>query len=441
MSAPPDKEPSRKTEITSVPGDAFQQPRRMPVGAVSRAAMLASLEHRNYRIFFFGQIISLTGTWMQMVAEGWLVYEMTRSPLALGIMRFLHTIPVTLFTFYGGVIADRFEKRSILVITQCFALFFSLMLYLLAAHGDIQVWQVGVLAFGLGLTNAFDIPARQSFVVDMVGKKDLTNAIALNSSVFNSARIIGPAVAGIVLSRISVAACFLINAVSYAAVIVGYMSMKLPLKVSRVDKRNVRTVTGEAMRWIWQHGEVRIIFLLVSMMSLFGMAYTALMPIFAKDILKIGPEGFGWLLTANGIGALAGSFTLAAFGHRVDRGRFSLMGLGVFLSCMIVFAWSRNAWISAAILVLAGCGMIIFFATSNTLVQGHVSDSLRGRVMGVYSFCFIGLSPFGNFISGAIAKWLHAPIALTMGCTIGLGFFLWAVLQDGQSNPRPCSKM
>jgi MFS family permease len=427
MSAPSGNEPSKKPEITSVPGDALEQPRRMPVGAVSRAAMLASLQHTNYRIFFFGQIISLTGTWMQMVAEGWLVYNLTRSPLALGVMRFLHTIPVTLFTFYGGVLADRFEKRNILVITQCFALILSLLLYFLTAFGDIQVWQVGIIAFGLGMTNAFDIPARQSFVVDMVGKKDLTNAIALNSSVFNSARIIGPAIAGIILSRMSVAACFLINAVSYAAVIMGYLTMKLPLKANRSDKRNVSTVTREAVQWIWQHTEVRIVFLLVSMMSLFGMAYTALMPVFAKDILKIGPEGFGWLLTANGVGALVGSFTLAAFGPRVNRNKLSLIGLGVFLICMIVFAWSRNPWMSAAILVIAGWGMIIFFATSNTLVQSHVSDSLRGRVMGIYSFCFIGLSPFGNFISGAVAKWVDAPFALTMGCLIGFVFFVWAV--------------
>ena len=436
----PDNKSSRNAEFTSVPGDALEQPRRMPVGAVSRAAMLASLQHRNYRIFFLGQIISLTGTWMQMVAEGWLVYKLTKSPLALGVMRFLHTIPVTLFTFYGGVIADRFEKRSILVITQCFALVLSLVLYFLTAYGDIQVWQVGLIAFGLGMTNAFDIPARQSFVVDMVGKKDLTNAIALNSSVFNSARIIGPAIAGIILSRISVAACFLINVFSYAAVIIGYLSMRLPLKADRSDRRNVRTVTTEAMKWIWQHSEVRMIFILVSMMSLFGMAYTALMPVFAKDILKIGPEGFGWLLTANGIGALAGSFTLAAIGNQADRSRLSLIGLGVFLGCMILFAWSRNAWLSATILIIAGWGMIIFFATSNTLVQGQVSDSLRGRVMGIYSFCFIGLSPFGNFISGAVAKWLHAPFALTMGCSIGMCFFVWAFVQNRSRAYGNCQK-
>ncbi len=429
MSAPGEDKSNKSTEITSVPGDALEQPKRMPAGVVSRSAMLASLKHRNYKIFFFGQIISLTGTWMQMVAEGWLVYELTKSPLALGIMRFLHTIPVTLFTFYGGVIADRFEKRTILVVTQSFALVLSLLLYFLAVAGNIQIWQVGMIAFGLGVTNAFDIPARQSFVVDMVGKKDLTNAIALNSSVFNSARIVGPAIAGIILSRINVAACFLINSFSYAAVIIGYLLMKLPLKANRADQRNIRSATREAMKWIWQHGEVRTIFILVSMMSLFGMAYTALMPVFAKDILNIGPEGFGWLLTANGIGALVGSFTLAAYGHRIDRGRLSLSGLGIFLVCMIGFAWSRNAWLSGGILVLAGWGMIVFFATSNTLVQGNVSDSLRGRVMGIYSFCFIGLSPFGNFISGAVAKWLQAPVALSLGCSIGLVFFGWAYFQ------------
>jgi len=428
MSEGQSRKNDRVPEITSVPGDALEQPRRTPAVPVSGSAMLASLKHYNYRIFFFGQIISLTGTWMQMVAEGWLVYELTKSPLALGFMRFLHTIPVTLFTFYGGVIADRFDKRTILVLTQSFALLMSLLLYLLAAQGDIQVWQVGVLAFGLGMTNAFDIPTRQSFVVDMVGKQDLTNAIALNSSVFNSARIIGPAIAGIVLIRGGVDTCFLVNAISYAAVILGYLAMRLPKSKPAGEHRNLKAATGEAISWIWQHPDVRIVFILVSMMSLFGMAYTALMPIFAKDILEIGADGFGWLLTANGIGALAGSITLAAFGNRIDRRTLSRWGLGLFLVCMLCFAWSRNSWLSAAILVIAGWGMITFFATSNMLVQGYVSDLLRGRVMGVYSFCFIGLSPFGNYLSGAIAKWMNAPIALTIGCGIGMLVLLWAMI-------------
>lgn len=418
----------RQPEITSVPGDALEQPRRTPAVPVSGSAMLASLKHGNYRIFFFGQIISLTGTWMQMVAEGWLVYELTRSPLALGFMRFLHTIPVTIFTFYGGVIADRFDKRTILVVTQSFALVMSLLLYLLTAYGEIQIWQVGLLAFGLGLTNAFDIPTRQSFVVEMVGKRDLTNAIALNSSVFNSARIIGPAIAGIVLIQVGLEACFLVNSISYAAVIVGYLAMRLPKSKITTVHRNLKAATGEAVQWIWQHPDVRIVFILVSMMSLFGMAYTVLMPVFAKDILRIGADGFGWLLTANGVGALAGSISLAAFSHRVDRRKFSHWGLGLFLICMVCFAWSRNAWLSAAILVVAGWGMITFFATSNMLVQGYVSDQLRGRVMGVYSFCFIGLSPFGSYLSGAIAKWINAPIALTIGCGVGMLVLSWAMV-------------
>lgn len=428
MSEGRSRQNDRAPEITSVPGDALEQPRRTPAVPVSGSAMLASLKHYNYRIFFFGQIISLTGTWMQMVAEGWLVYDHTGSPLALGLMRFLHTIPVTLFTFYGGVIADRFNKRTILVVTQSFALVMSLLLYAMAVKGDIQVWQVGVLAFGLGMTNAFDIPTRQSFVVDMVGKQDLTNAIALNSSVFNSARIIGPAIAGMVLIRGGVATCFLVNAISYAAVIAGYLAMRLPKSKPSGEHRNLKAATGEAVHWIWQHPDVRIVFILVSMMSLFGMAYTALMPVFARDILKIGADGFGWLLTANGVGALAGSITLAAFGNRFDRRNFSRWGLGLFLVCMVCFAWSRNAWLSAAILVVAGWGMITFFAASNMLVQGYVSDLLRGRVMGVYSFCFIGLSPFGNYLSGAIAKWMNAPIALTIGCGIGILVLVWAVV-------------
>ncbi|MDA7617943.1 MFS transporter [Verrucomicrobia bacterium] len=433
MNDSPDKVPPWKPELTTVPEDALGGTRRMTLRPVSQWAMLASLRQRNYRIFFLAQVVSLTGTWMQMVAEGWLVYELTKSPMALGLIRFLHTIPVTMFTFYGGVLADRFQKRTLLVLTQSCALIFSLLLYLLTAFTDIQIWQIGALAFALGMSNAFDIPVRQSFVVDMVGKRNLTNAIALNSSVFNVARIVGPAIAGLLLIWFSPAACFLLNCISYAAVIFGYMAMRLPAGSVRKETMDWKSATGKAVQWIWRHPEVRVVFLLVSTISLFGMAYNALMPVFSKDILMIGADGYGWLLTANGVGALVGSISLAVIGDRVERSRLSYLGLGLFLMCMLMFAWCRNPWISAFILCLAGWGMIVFFATSNMLVQGYVSDAYRGRVMGVYSFCFIGLSPFGNFMSGALAKWINAPVALTVGCLVGALALVLAILERGKS--------
>jgi len=382
--------------------------------------MFASLQHRNYRIFFFAQLVSLTGTWMQMVAEGWLVYSLTRSPLSLGIVRFLHTLPVTLLTFLGGSMADRYDKRTLLVVTQCLALVFSLILYFLSLSESIAFWQIGCLAVCLGISNAIDIPVRQSFVVDMVGKEHLPNAIALNSSVFNAARIVGPAIAGLLVSRVNLPICFLINALSYGAVIAGYLCMRLPVRQSVSNVSNTRPLLRQAVQWIGGHPEVRTIFLLVSVASLFCMSYLVLMPVFVQERLHVGVEGLGWLLTANGVGAITGSVSLAWLRERGDRLQLSHWGLGIFLSASFCFAWTTHSLLAGCLLAISGWGMIVFFATSNTMVQGFVPDGMRGRVMGVYAFCFIGLSPFGHFLAGWLAKVISAPITVSLGSMVGL---------------------
>jgi MFS family permease len=414
-------------DASTTPGQAPQDPVSAtspsiadPYSESTKQGMFASLQHRNYRIFFFAQIVSLTGTWMQMVAEGWLVYSLTRSPMSLGLVRFLHTLPVTLLTFLGGAMADRYNKRAILVVTQCLACLFSILLYALSVSEQIAFWQIGLLAVCLGVSNAIDIPVRQSFVVDMVGKRHLPNAIALNSSVFNAARIVGPAVAGLLVSYVSLPICFLINALSYLAVIVGYMVMKLPDNHSAQNKKDGDSSLSLAVRWIWDHEQVRPIFILVSTVSLCCMSYLVLMPVFVQERLHVGADGLGWLLTANGVGAISGSITLAWMQERGDRQQLSHLGLAVFLLASLCFAWTTQPIGAGVLLAVSGWGMIVFFATSNTMVQGWVADGMRGRVMGAYAFCFIGLSPFGHFLAGWLAKVMGAPFAVSLGSAVGL---------------------
>ena len=402
---------------------------RPPVG--SRA--LSALGHRNYRIFFGAQILSLPGTWLQLVAEGWLVYQLTGSALALGAIRFLHTIPVTLLSVFAGGLADRYDKRRVLIVTQTVAMVMALLLFWLTLSGKAQFWHVGCLALILGVANAFDIPTRQSFIVDLVGKPDLMNAIALNSSVFNAARIVGPAIAGIVISNVGVAYCFLINAGSFLFVILGYSSLRLVKKSDAGTKDGKGRGIGSALREVRSNPILRRLLGMTALTSVFGMSYTTLMPIFAADIWNVGPKGLGALLSANGVGALLGSVTLAFFSH---TGRGDLMvkiGSTGFAFTLVGFALSPSVYVAMASLVVSGWFMVLFFATTNTLVQGQVTDGFRGRIMGLYTLCFIGLVPFGAFLAGWIAKGMGAPSTVILGaliCLSGSGALWRAPLRE-----------
>ncbi len=406
------------------------QPRRLVTGRIRWRITFAAFKHRNYQLFFGGQLVSLVGTWMQTVAEGWLAYQLTNSAFALGAIRFFHTIPITLFSLLAGAVADRSEKRRILIATQALSMVLAAALAALAYAGIIRPWHIALLGFFLGLASAFDIPARQSFVVEMVGKEDLMNAIALNSSMFNGARIVGPAIAGLLLGPIGAAGCFLINAFSFLAVIGGYAAMDFPKPAQKPPSISLKAATLEAVRYVLGDRVLRAALSLVSVVSMFGWPYSVLMPIFARDVLHAGAAGYGYLMAANGVGAFFGAMTLASIGNYPHKRRLVFGGLFGFCGMLLLFAISKIFWLSALALAGTGYFMIIFFATANTVVQLRVPDPLRGRVMGIYSLCFLGLSPFGSLIAGTLARLTTASLAIVLGIAICIlaGFItMWLV--------------
>ena len=375
------------------------------------ATTLRALRHRNFQLFFGGQIISLTGTWMQSVAQAWLVYSMTKSALLLGSVGFASQIPVFLVAPLGGITADRHNRQRLVIATQTCSMILAGILAWLTLSGRVEVWHIFVLAALLGVVNAFDIPARQSFLIDMVGKEDLMNAIALNSSMFNGARVIGPAVAGILVARIGEGWCFAANAISYIAVIIGLLLMNVHC-APRISSHSPIEDIVEGFRWVNQTQIIKSLLLLVGLVSLVGMPYTVLMPIFADKILHGGARGLGILMGATGVGALCGALTLAAKTGVKGLGRWvaiTCAGLGVSL---FLFSFSTSFWLSCALLLPAGYSMMLQMACSNTLIQTIVPDHLRGRVMSLYSMMFMGMAPFGAFFGGTLAHRIGAPITV-----------------------------
>ena len=387
---------------------------------------LRALRHRNFQLFFSGQLISLIGTWMQTVAQAWLVYRMTKSALLLGSVGFASQIPVFLVAPFGGITADRVNRQRLVIATQTAAMILAGILACLTLSGRVQVWHIFVLAALLGVVNAFDIPGRQSFLVDMVGKEDLMNAIALNSSMFNGARIIGPAIAGILVAKIGEGWCFAANSISYIAVIVGLMLMHVHC-APRASKHSPIEDIIEGFRWVNHTRVIRALLLLLGLVSLVGMPYTVLMPVFADKILHGGARGLGILMGATGVGALFGALTLAAKTGIKGLGRwvaFACAGLGH--QPVSVFPSRLHFWLSVALLLPAGYSMMLQMACSNTLIQTMVPDQLRGRVMSVYSMMFMGMAPFGAFFGGALAHRIGAPITVAIGgvaCVLGAIWF------------------
>ena len=397
-----------------------------PAGRAISASALRVFRHRNYAIFFSGQTISVIGAWMQTVAQAWLVYRLTGSASLLGLVAFSTQIPVFLFASFGGVVADRYARRDIVVITQTAAMIFASTLAVLTLTGHIQVWHIFVLSVLLGIANAFDIPARQAFVVELVGKEEIVNAIALNSFMFNGARIIGPAVAGVLVASIGEGWCFLANAVSYIPVIIGLMLMSLtPADRIALSGSVIDDIT-EGFKYCAHTRPVRDLLLLVAMTSIFGMSYAVLMPIFADQILHGGARGLGLLMGASGIGALMGALRLTT--RQGAQGlekwiAFAAAGFGISL---VAFALSSSFWLSAALLVPAGFCMIVQTASSNTLIQSMVPDRLRGRVMSVYSIMFMGMAPFGALLAGTVADHFGVTAMVIIGglvCMAGASAF------------------
>lgn len=406
--------PQQAGNNSSIPHTSSTEPRQtLPV-------TLRSLKHRNFQLFFGGQLISLIGTWMQSVAQSWLVYRLTGSSLLLGSVGFASQIPVLLASPLGGIVADRYNRQRIVIGTQVASMSLAFILAVLTLAHRITIPQIFVLAALLGVVNAFDIPGRQSFLVEMVGKEDLINAIALNSSMFNGARIVGPAIAGILVARIGEGWCFFANAVSYIAAIIGLFMMRVPPR-SHVPTGPALAHLMEGFRFVAHTAPIRAILLLLGLVSLVAMPYTVLMPIFADRILHGGARGLGILMGATGVGALLGALTLAARTGVQGLGRWVTVACAGFAVFLIAFGLSRNFWLSATLLVPVGFCMMLQMSSSNTLIQSMVPDHLRGRVMSVYSMMFMGMAPFGALLGGALADRLGAPVAVIMGAVACLG--------------------
>jgi MFS family permease len=389
---------------------------------------LISLRNRNYRLFFFGQTASLVGTWMQIVAMSWLVYHLTNSALLLGLVGFFSQIPVFFISPFSGVFIDRWSKHRILVITQTLSMLQALSLAVLTLTGTINIWYIVALSLSLGFINAFDMPARQAFVVEMVEKRsDMANAIALNSAMVNASRLVGPAVAGILVAVVGEGYCFLINAISFMAVLAALLAMKIKKFHPVKSGNNVLSEIKEGFRYAFGFTPIRSLLLLLGLISIAGMPYTVLMPIFAKDILKGSSYTLGFLMASSGVGALIGGIYLAARKTVLGLGKILVAATAIFGSGLIFFGISKNLWLSLAMMLFAGFGMIINIAAINTILQTITEDDKRGRVMSFYTMAFIGMTPFGNLLAGILAEAIGAPKTILISgavCVLGAIVFL-----------------
>ena len=393
------------------------------LGSVRYPHAARALRSRNYRLFVGGQLVSLIGTWMQMVAQAWLVYRLTQSTLLLGLVGFASQIPVFLLAPLGGVLADRLDRRRVLVAAQSAMMLLALVLAALTLGGVVRIWHIFTLAALLGVANAFDIPARQSFVVELVERGDLPNAIALNSSMVNGARLVGPAVAGAVVALVGEGWCFLANGLSY----IGVIAALILIRIDGTEGSVRATVSAwesvvEGFEFAWQMAPIRALLMLLGLVSLMGMPYTVLMPVFAEKILGGGPNAYGLLMSAAGVGALVSSGALAARRDIHGLGRWIAASASGFGLCLVLFSMSRSLWLSALVLVPSGFFMMLEMAASNTLVQAMVPDRLRGRVMAVYSMMFMGMAPLGALMAGSLAAPIGAPATVALGgvvCVVG----------------------
>ena len=387
------------------------------IGGFRLPRQLTAFRHQNYRLFFSGQIISVTGTWLQQVARGWLVLQLTNSALMLGIVGSISTLPILILSLPAGVVADRLRKRSLLLTTQTAAMVLAFALAALVYFKVVTVYHIMIVGFMLGVVHAFDMPTRQSFVIEMVGRKDLMNALALNSATFNSARIIGPALAGIVIAAIGIGGAFFINGVSFIAVIIGLLMIRID-RTDPPESSSMAEGLKEGLSFIREHRLVSALLALTAIVSIFVAPYAVLMPIFARDILGVGPVGLGYLMSAVGVGALIGAVTLSSLGDSRAKGKLLLAGNLTCCAALILFASSRLMPLSLCLLVGAGWGMMTTLVLTNTLIQTSVPDHLRGRVLSAYTLMFLGMAPIGSLQAGVLANWLGAPAAVAIGAAI-----------------------
>lgn len=376
---------------------------------------LRALRHRNFRIFLTGQGISVIGTWMQSVAMGWLVYRLTGSPLTLGLVSFASYFPTLIISPIAGALADRWSRHRIVLVTQTLAMLEATTLAALVLTGAVQVWHVVALSLLLGTINGFDVPARQSLLVQLVeGPEDLANAIALNSSLFNAARLVGPAIGGVLIGAIGEGPVFLLNALSYIAVVGGLLMLEVSPQPRGTARPPVLRTLREGFLYAFGFAPIRTILILLAMVSLMGMPYMVLMPVFASEVLGGGPRTLGMLMSAAGAGALSAGLYLASRSSVRGLGRLIMVGSTLFGAALVAFSQSRSAWISFALLVLTGFGMMATTASCNTVLQTIVDEDKRGRVMSLYTMAFMGMAPFGGLLAGSVASRIGAPATLLL---------------------------
>lgn len=385
----------------------------------------SAFKHRNFRIFVAGQFISLIGFWMQNVGQSWLVYQLTHSAWYLGAISFCQQIPILLFAFAAGGIIDRTNRRKVIILTQSLALIQASILFWLTFTGTIDISYLFVLAVFIGIISAFDLPARQSFLIQMVGKEDLTNAIAINSSLFNAARMVGPAVAGIVIARWGESLCFFLNAVSYLAVLISLLLMKFRRVEETAKKQSLAKDLAEGFRYIRETRPIRVLLQTLGLLGVGGFPFIVLLPLFADQIFRRGASGLGILTTATGIGALCGALFLA--GRRGLRGIGKIIAISAFgfAISLILFGLSFSFWLSFAMLCLTGIFMMTSVASINTAIQSMIPDVLRGRVMSLFTTMLIGTAPIGSLLAGAIAKYAGAQITVVCMAFVCLLAAFW----------------
>jgi MFS family permease len=385
---------------------------------------------RNYRIYFSGQLVSLIGTWLQVVAQGWLVLQLTNSVFQVGLITALSSLPSLFFALPGGVIVDRFSKRKILFCTQAAAMLLAFILGLLSIFNLIVVWEIGIIAFLLGTVNAIDAPARQAFVSELVDKDQLPSAIALNSAIFNTARVIGPSVAGLLIALIGTGGAFIINGCSYVAVLAALLSLRMP-EAPPKQKIDTFTAVKEGLYYSFTHPVIRTLIVFTGVSSVFGWSYTTVMPVIAQHKFHLGAAGLGYLYAASGLGSLLATFLIAAFSKKVSPLLFIFGGNALFAISIVLFSYTSDLHFALPLLFCSGLGLLSQFAMMNTMIQRIVKNEFRGRVMSIYILMFVGMIPLGNFEVGLLAEKTDTDFAIRTGAII---VFLFGAILFGYRN-------
>ena len=398
-----------------------------PPPPARRPSYAQVFRHRNYRLFFAGQLLSLMGSWMQTIGQAWLVYKLTGSPLALGLIGFLQQGPIFFFSVLGGTIADRVDRRKLIVVTQAAFLLQAVTLAALAFTGTVELWHVAALALFFGLMNAIDVPTRQSFTVELVGREDLQSAIALNAIMFNLARVVGPAVAGVTIAAAGEAWCFAINGFSYLAVLTSLALMRTAPFVAAAGRQRPLQDLVEGFRYVVAHREIRTALLALAVSSFAGGPYLTMMPVFAQEVLGAGADGYGVLMTTVGAGALCGALVMGRLRADIlaQAPSAAAVGFGLFL---VAFSFTSSFPLAVVLILPTAFCLMLQGSATNIIVQMKFEDRMRGRVMAYYTMSFLGMMPFGALAAGAVADRIGVPLTLTCGgivCTLGGMLALW----------------